>query len=176
MLQRLLAARRVDDRRARVVDQPHSSQRVWPRRVVQGRANHDPRVHGVATDAVRREAAVQLDCEQHVGLLGLRVGLPRIIARGEVWVVPADLAEPLRTRGHVDDARAMRCAQGGQERERELKVPEVAGRKLQFIAASVSNERLGRKGSGVVDEDVQRTPRVEPAGRERGNRLRVEEI
>ncbi len=60
----------------------------------------------------------------------------------------------------------MRRAQSGQETEGELKMPEVAGCKLQFIAARVPNECLRRRRRGVVDEDVE-PPEALPGERDR---------
>ena len=133
-----------------------------------------PRVHGVAADAVRRPAPVELDREEHVGQFRLGVGGASVIAGGEVGVVPADRAEALGAGGDVDDSRALGGAQRGQEGERELEVAEVVGRQLHLVAACVPLRPAG--GAGVVDQDVERTDAAEPAGREVLDRSGVDEV
>ncbi len=95
LARRLLADRRIDDRFARLVDEPHPPGRRLAGRTVQLGADDDTRVNSVAADAVRRPAPVKLDGEQNVRDLRLCIGGTRIVAFGEVGIVQAYAAEPL---------------------------------------------------------------------------------
>ncbi|MCR6493573.1 formylglycine-generating enzyme family protein [Cellulomonas sp. P24] len=79
-------------------------------RVDRGSSWGNPGVCGEGPDAVLGVAAVELDGEQSVRPLGLRIRRRRVVPGREVEVGPADLAEPGGARGHVDDARGRRGA------------------------------------------------------------------
>ena len=62
------------------------------------------RVKAVDGDARVLEPLGQLDAVQHVGKLGLRVGLPLVVALLPVDVVKVHLSALVRQAGHDDDA------------------------------------------------------------------------
>ena len=153
LARRLLADRQIDDRLARRIDQPHAPERRLARRAVQLGADDDAWVHGVAADAVRRPAPVELDGEQHVGGLRLRIGGARIVSVDEVGIVSSDAAEPLGSRGDVDDASAVRGAQCGQQGRRQLEVAEMISRELRLKPARIALRTAGSPRAIHQDRD-----------------------
>ncbi len=96
------------------------------------------------------------------------------MAGREVRIVPSYDAETVRAGGDVDDASPVGGLQRGQQVPGELEVAEVIGRELDVVAARVMGRAAG--SAGAIDEDVKRTARHEPAGRESPDRVRIDEV
>ena len=79
---------------------------------------------------------------------------------------------PGRDFDHAGTCRGLQCR---QQAEGELEVAEVVGRELRFVAAGIALQRPAHDAR-VVDQDVQRPPRVAIPGDERVDRRRVEEV
>ena len=71
-----------------------------------GVAHIHTRVKGVDRDARVLQPLGQLHAVQHVGQLGLRVGLPLVVALLPVDVLPVDLTVLVGQAGDDDDAEA----------------------------------------------------------------------
>jgi hypothetical protein len=112
--------------------------------------------------ARRREPALQLVGEQHVGQLGLPVREPALVAAPLPVEVVADPAEDVEAAGHGDDAVAHPVDQQAGERERA----EVVGADVALEAVRRRAVRH-RHDPGVVDEDVDRAVQFRGEGAHR---------
>ena len=123
------------------------------------------RMQGIRPDArLGQQPLVERKSEEHVGHLGLAVGVPGFVlfrTLGEAGVVPADAAaEDAALGGDVDDlgllgllARFGGCSELGQDVVRQDEVAEVGGGELQL--ETVDGEFLGGgHDGGIVDDDV----------------------
>lgn len=99
---------------------------------------------------------IQLDGEQGVGSLRLRISQPLVVAPFELHVVPADRRVVVPGGGHGDHSRVIR-----ERRPQEVHqgvVAKVIGRELRFPARAYAGLGTGHH-TGVVDDDIGTTAR-----------------
>jgi hypothetical protein len=115
-------------------------------------------VAGVRDEAAHRRArgpqpAVELEREQDVRELGLRVVARRRVRPLAGQVVEMDPAALVQAGAHRDDARVGAAAEPVQEQAGEREVAEVVGRELALVALRAQRARRHHH-AGVVDQEV----------------------
>ena len=127
------------------------------------------RVHGEGAHAAPAAERVEVQGEQGVDRLGLRVGGPLVVvAAHEVRigeVEPAARMSAGRERHHAGLARGH---EQRPEPRRQLEVAEMVGGELALVAARIPGQRTGHDG-GVVHEQIER-----PGGGGAGRGKRVD--
>jgi len=122
-------------------------------------------VHREGADALSLAEPVQLHGKEHIGRLGLAIGLPPVVAAmEEVGIGEIHLSALVAPGGERHHPRPPRAPQRGPEPRRELEMPQVVGGELGFIAPRIPLEGRGHD-AGVVDEHVQGPPRGQELGR-----------
>ena len=114
--------------------------------------------------ALLAQACIQLKGKHHVGEFALAIGAIAVVALAPAGVVPADLAEVLRSGGHRHHAGIGPVLQQRQQGLGQGHVPQVIHTELQFMPLGGGAARRCHHAS-VVDQQIKAAVALPDGGR-----------